>query len=188
MTAGRCRPLKIETVAEGGPADMQATETNPHTDGLDAASFFLQASTTADSTCYLDRDPADGGMRVTDAIEGTRRIPDLVSRTLSASASHQALIDIMHFLDDGPGDGWASGAYRVRQGVAPNPGGWIWYTSSAMTKRIISVTYTYPVGSILPSSKQWLLYASDGATVARTLTDAMTWSGALLTNTTRTWS
>jgi hypothetical protein len=187
--ADRVRPLGLECPQEGGTQIYSApTEINPNQDGVDCNALFLQSASSADSRVFVDRDSTDQGLRFTEPTVGVKKLNRLVSNSLSDTQSHQALLDIIHFLDDGPGDGWASGAVRVRVGTGPNAGGWVWYTSTAMTARIIDMTVTYPAGSILPQTKAWRLYAANGTSVIRTLTDTYTWNGPLLTQKARSWT
>ena len=187
--ADRTRPLKIETPTEGGSqTDGFPTEVNPNQDGVDANAYFLQNATSADSKVFVDRDNTDQGMRFTDPLVGTKKLNRLISNALTDTQSHQALLDIIHFLDDGPGDGWPSGAVRVRNNTAPNGTGWVWYTSTALTARIIDLTITYAAGSIVPATKVWRLYAANGTTVVRTVTDTLTYVGPILTQKQRSWS
>lgn len=189
MPVDRVRPLKLECPREGGTQlDYGPTEVDPAQDGVDAAAFFHQAPTTADAKCYTDRDPADSGWRFTDPVSGTKRGADLVSAKLGAVSAHQSLADVIHFLEDGPGDGWPTGSVRVRLGTGPSPLGYVWYTSSAQTKRIVDFAYSYAAESFLPSLRVMRMYAVDGVTVTRTVTDAYTWSGPLLVSTTRAWA
>lgn len=181
--------MKLETPVEGGnQTDMWPVEVNPNQDGVDCNALFLQSTSSADSRVYVDRDSADQGIRFTEPTVGVKKLNRLVSNSLSDTQSHQALLDIIHFLDDGPGDGWASGAVRVRTGTAPNAGGWVWYTSTAQTARIIDCTITYTGSSIVPATKVWRLYAANGTTVIRTVTDTYTWTGPILTQKARSWT
>lgn len=186
--ADRVRPLGLECPQEGGTQTYGApTELNPNQDGVDCNALFLQSTSSADGTVYINR-ASTGTITFTDPTVGSKALNRLVSNSISDTQSHQALLDIVHFLEDGPGDGWASGAVCVRIGTAPNAGGWVWYTSTALSARIIDMTINYATNSILPSTKVWRLYAANGTTVIRTLTDTYTWTGPILTQRQRSWT
>lgn len=101
-------------------------------------------------------------------------------------AAHKELRDLIHFLDNGPGDGWASGAYlETLPSGSPFPTSETWWTSAAKTKRIVDLTINRNANKT-PASEVWRLYASDGATVLRTLTDTISYSGLFETSRVRT--
>jgi hypothetical protein len=100
-----------------------------------------------------------------------------------SSAQHQALRQLIHFIDDGPANGFASGAYRVTTGTV-FPSAITWWESAALLKKIVEKLITY-VGAF-PSSIQWKMYDTDGTTVIATVTDAITYSGPFETSRTRT--
>ncbi len=86
-------------------------------------------------------------------------------------------------LEDGPGDSAVSGAYReVLGGVFPSS--ITWYTDVTKVAKIIEHIYTRDAGQKVTTS-QTKIYADDGVTVAVTLTDAITYSGAWETSRTR---
>lgn len=192
----RVRPLKIESLAEGGGQDDSVsgpTETTVGEDYLDAAGLCVQAlganRNTADALVRMERTTA-GALHFVDTVaNGTTGLDlaQLVSSVSGSANAFNALADIRLWLD-GPGDGFASGAVRTRIGTGPASGGYIWYKSANSTARLFDCTINYPTGSPLPSSKVYRLYASDGTTVVRTVTDTLTWSGPILTQKTRTWS
>lgn len=96
---------------------------------------------------------------------------------------HQGLRTLAHFLDDGPGCGFASGAYKEALPVGPFPTSYIWWTSAAKTEKIVELTVTRSGG--LPVTEVWEVYDIDGSTVLCTVTDTITYSGPFLASRTR---
>ena len=104
-------------------------------------------------------------------------------------AQHKSLLDLIHFIDNGPADGFASGAVQdTLYGTTGASGALIseqiWYTSAAKIQRIVDLTVTY-TGS-LPTTEVWRMYDAAGL-LALTLTDAITYNGGLETSRSRTW-
>lgn len=192
----RVRPLKLESLAEGGSSDDSLsgpTEVDPSQDYLDCAGVTLQRPgsnrNTADALVRCERTAA-GALHFADAVaNGTTGLDlsQLVSSVSGSAGAFNALADIRLWVD-GPGDGFVSGAVRVRIGSTPNAGGYIWYKSATSTARLFDCTITYAAQSILPATKVYRLYAADGATVLRTLTDTYSWNGPLLVQKTRSWT
>jgi hypothetical protein len=189
MPYDQVRVLKIECPAEGGTqTDFAPTELNPFQDAPVVPAIYVQntAGTTLDRAAFVDRNSAD--LRLTDANAGTKNAQDLVTRVLGGVASHASLLDIVHFLDEGPGDGWGSGANLRVTRTGPLLATKTWYTSTANTAvPIIQVAYTYLTGTPLLGTKTWKLYNAAGV-VVRTLTDTITYSGVLVASVTRAWS
>lgn len=102
-----------------------------------------------------------------------------------SAAQHKALRDLIHFIDDGPADGFASGAYKetTYSGILPTTQ--IWYEDSGKTQKIVELTVTYT--GILPTTEVWKMYDADGITLLLTVTDAITYTGVFETTRTRTW-
>jgi hypothetical protein len=102
-----------------------------------------------------------------------------------SAAQHKALRDLIHFIDDGPADGFASGAYKetTYSGILPTTQ--IWYEDSGKTQKIVELTVTYT--GILPTTEVWKMYDADGVTLLLTVTDAITYTGVFETTRTRTW-
>jgi hypothetical protein len=100
-------------------------------------------------------------------------------------AAHKALRDLIHFIDDGPADGFASGAYKQTFYSGALVTDEIWWSDNTLTQKIVDLSIAY-VGS-LPSVEVWRMYDADGVTVSVTLTDSITYAGALETARTRTW-
>ena len=188
MAMDRVRPLKIESVSEGGSSnDESMTEMNIGQDYYDGQGIALQVSgatsSTADSTTYVSR-PAATQLAFTDQASGTLTLEQLVTSVAGKPGSHNALADILHWLG-APGDGFASGAYRqtILTGLLPSTV--TWWSSSAMTTRLFSTAFTY--SGVICTQKVHTLYAS--GTLVRTLTETFSYSQSLFAPAvTRTWT
>ena len=87
--------------------------------------------------------------------------------------------------DSGPVNApYVSGAYRVETGGV-FPSAVTWWTSNAMTMKIVSKTITRD-GSQNPTVEVWQFYdPADGTTVLKTVTDTISYSGVIETSRTR---
>jgi len=102
--------------------------------------------------------------------------------------AHKILRQLIHFIDDGPAEGFASGAYReVTGGVFPTAV--VWWESSSKLKKIVEKLITRSGGgatNVTPTPIKWKIYDTDGSTVLWTISDAVTYSGVFEQNRTRT--
>jgi hypothetical protein len=181
------RPVGLESPSEGGTQTAKdLTEVDSRTDAVSVAGVFLQGgTTTADRQVLLDRSGSQ--MRLADSTT-TRVLSDLMCNVAGGVNAHNAIRDIQHFLgNEGPGDGFASGAYLQRSFSGPLLTSEIWFTSSQATTKIISKTLAYPSGSPLPSTITWVVYGASGAAL-RTMVDTLSYSGPVCYAVTRTWS
>jgi hypothetical protein len=96
---------------------------------------------------------------------------------------HETLRQAIHFIDNGPGDGFASGAYRVNIGGA-FPTAIIWYLDTTMTQKLVSKDITYS-NNVFPTTIQWQVYQPDGITVAHTVIDTIEYDYPFEINRTR---
>lgn len=103
-----------------------------------------------------------------------------------SESGHKALRDLIHFINDGPADGFTSGAHKEVLG-SPFVSSVTWYTSVAKTQKIVDVTYTRNSRKQATSSV-WRMYDTDGSTILVTLTDTITYSNGFETSRTRTWA
>jgi len=75
---------------------------------------------------------------------------------------HKTLRHIIHFIDEGPGDGFTSGAYKeILPAGNPFPTSVIWYTSATKTDKIVEKTIgrSPPSGSnAAPNPIIWKMY------------------------------
>lgn len=106
------------------------------------------------------------------------------------ATQHKALRQLIHFIDDGPAEGFTSGAFKeVIGGVFPTTV--TWWTSAAKTAKIVQKTITRSGGgatNVAPTPIVWRVYDTDGSTVLATVSDAIVYSGAFETSRTRTIS
>jgi hypothetical protein len=101
---------------------------------------------------------------------------------------HKTLRHIIHFIDDGPGDGFLSGSYKeILPLKDPFPTSVIWWESSAKIKKLLEKAYTYNANKTV-SQAQWKIYDTDGSTVLTTVTDTIVYSGVFELNRTRSFS
>lgn len=105
-------------------------------------------------------------------------------------AQHKTLRQLIHFIDEGPAEGFLSGAYKeIVGGVFPTSV--IWYTDSGKTQKIVEKTITRTGGgatNVAPTPIVWKVYDTDGTTVLATVSDAITYSNVFETSRTRTIS
>lgn len=99
---------------------------------------------------------------------------------------HQTLRQLIHFIDEGPGDGFASGAFKeVLPAGSIFPTSIIWYLDVSKTQKLVSKTIVW--SGIVPSTITWQVYNVDGVTVAHTVTDNITYVNTIFEqNRTRT--
>ena len=103
-----------------------------------------------------------------------------------SEAQHKALRQLIHFIDSGPAEGFASGAYHEQLPSAdPFPTSAIWWTSSGKTSKIVELTITRNANKT-PATEEWKMYDTDGSTVLVTVTDTISYSGIVETTRTRT--
>lgn len=104
------------------------------------------------------------------------------------AAEHETLRQLIHFVDEGPGDGFASGSYRVALPTgAPFPTSITWWFDVTQTQKIVEKLITYN-SSKFPITIVYNMYDTDGVTIVHTVTDAITYSNAFESTRTRTIS
>jgi len=102
-----------------------------------------------------------------------------------SEAQHKVLRQLIHFIDDGPAEGFTSGAYKETTPTGSLfPTAEVWYTDSGKTDKIVELLTTWT--AINPTQEKWKIYDTDGSTVLWTITDAISYSGVVETNRTRT--
>jgi len=103
----------------------------------------------------------------------------------SADSAHNALRALIHFIDSGPADGFASGAFHeILPSGNPFPTSYIWWESASQIDKIVELTVTRGAGQ-KPIIEMWEMYDTDGSTVLATVTDTISYSGPFETTRTR---
>ena len=142
----------------------------------------------------LDDRTADGNPTVDGAIRFvsgdivvklSSGVVSLTAGTGLSKGSHDALRSLIHFINEGPAEGFVSGAFKeILPTANPFPTSVIWYESSGKTQKIVEKTLTYT--GVFPTTIVWKMYDTDGTTVLATVTDAINYTGAFETDRTRT--
>lgn len=92
---------------------------------------------------------------------------------VSGTGSYDTLRQLIHFIDEGPADGFASGAYKVITGQ-PFPTSIIWYVDSSQTGKIVEKLITRDSYQN-PSTITWNMYDADGTTIIHTVVDTISY-------------
>lgn len=91
---------------------------------------------------------------------------------------HEILRQLIHFIDEGPADGFTSGAYKETTPFgAFLPTSVIWYVDNTKTKIIVSESIVW--SGIVPITITWEVYKTDGVTVAHTVSDSITYTNTI---------
>lgn len=183
-------PVKWESADEGGTENDQfPAEANPFEDFVAIRGVYLQkTSSPLDKNVVISRD-ASGNMIFKDEAQTEKTLTDLVAGTGGLTEEqHKVLRQLIHFIDDGPAEGFASGAYReIVGGLFPTS--IIWWESSSKSKKIIEKVITRSGGSatnLKPTPIVWKVYDTDGISVLAEVSDAVTYSGIFEESRTRT--
>jgi hypothetical protein len=88
---------------------------------------------------------------------------------------HETLRQLIHFIDQGPGDGFASGAFKETLPFgSPFPTSVTWYLDVAKTKKLVEKFITYsPTKQV--TQIHWNMYDFDGVTIVHTVIDDITY-------------
>ena len=103
-----------------------------------------------------------------------------------SEAQHKTLRQLIHFIDDGPADGFTSGAYKESVYTGAFLTQEIWWESASKLKKIVQLDATYT--GAFPTTEVWQMFDTDGTTVLVTITDTITYSGSFEDTRTRTWA
>ena len=99
---------------------------------------------------------------------------------------HDRLRQLVHFIDNGPGSGVATGAIEEVTYSGAFPTDFSWYTDATKTDRIVRLQVTY--SGAFPQTETWTIYDTDGSTVLVTLVDTIAYAGAFESGRARVWS
>lgn len=195
--ADRVRPLKNENIGVGEGSDDDLgfpTQADPTEDELAVAGIVAGEAGKDGSDLLVRLYREDDEWYFEDTNNSGIQRKSLSDLAVTASGSgvsenqHKALRDIIHFIDDGPGDGFASGAYReTLPAGSPFPTSIIWYESAAKTNKIVEKIITR-ASLVAPTPIVWKMYDTDGSTVLATVQDDVVYSGVFEVSRTRTIS
>ena len=89
---------------------------------------------------------------------------------------HPLLRDLVHFIEEGPGNGFASNAVRITSpSGSPFPTNITWYLDQTLTTKLIEKLIIYTSNQV-PSTITWNLYDYDGITIKHSITDTYTYT------------
>lgn len=140
-------------------------------EGYSAGSLWINST---EDTVYVCTDPATNNANWALAAAGSG----------ITEAQHRILRQLIHFINDGPGEGFASGAYKETTPTGPFPTSEIWWESSSKLKKIVELNTSWTGPKI--TQEVWKIYDTDGSTVLATVTDSISHTGPFETSRTRT--
>lgn len=97
-----------------------------------------------------------------------------------SEAAHRALLQLIHFIDEGPAEGFTSGATKTVTGTV-FPSQVLWKRADASKLVEQNITWT----GVNATTVEWKMYDTDGSTVLATVTDTIAYSGVFETGRTR---
>ena len=101
-----------------------------------------------------------------------------------SAEQHKTLRQLIHFIEEGPAEGFTSGAYKeTLPSGNPFPTSVIWWESSSKLKKIVERLVAWTGAN--PTTDQWKIYDTDGSTVLWIVTDTISYSGVFETTRTR---
>jgi hypothetical protein len=155
-------------------------EVDTHADGLAAGGFYPQINATSDLLVGLERD-ASNNLLLKDPVAGPHTLSSLLTGGSGITAAqHKTLLQLIHFIDEGPAEGFTTGATKtVSGGIFPTQILW----KRADATKLVEQNITWAAAK--PTTVQWKMYDVDGATVLATITDTISYSGAFETGRTR---
>lgn len=99
---------------------------------------------------------------------------------------HRTLRHLIHFVDEGPGDGFVSGATKqILPAGNPFPTQIVWKDSGGNNLVVKTITRN---GNQTPATIEWKMYDSDGVSVLAIVTDTINYSGIFEISRTRSIS
>lgn len=140
--------------------------------------FIAPSGSTPSVTGAMTYDPGLGEFRLKDSLGVFNPRPSTNSG-ISAN-DHRTLLQLIHFIDEGPAEGFTTGATKTVTGTT-FPTQVLWRRADATKLVQQDITWT----GVLPTTVVWRMYAADGTTVLATVTDTITYSGVYETGRTR---
>lgn len=171
----RIKPLKIESPDSGGTqTDDFPTSVNKNEDFLDCRGVTVQDDSSDDDLVRISRDGDD--LTFLDKNNAVKTLSQLLAGGGITADQHKTLRQLIHFIDDGPAEGFDSGAYReILPAGNPFPTSVTWYVDDTKAEKIVEKTISYT--GAFPTTITWKVYDTDGSSVLATVTDTITYSG-----------
>lgn len=93
------------------------------------------------------------------------------------TTAHRTVRQLIHFIEDGPAEGFTTGAYCETLPVgAAFPTSCIWWTNSGKTAKIVEEDVTWNANNTI-NTDVWKMYDVDGVTLIATVTDTYDYTG-----------
>jgi len=162
MAIVRTRPQK------DNPTDGSEEPFDHNSDAVDARGVYVQNDTSDNTSVLISRDASNNMTFADGVVSGTKTLTEL----LNTGAAHEALLNLIHFIDEGPAKGFATGATKtVTGGIFPSNISWFRADTKLLIKQ--TITWSGPVPTVIKSE----LFGSDGTTILETIQDTITYSG-----------
>lgn len=89
--------------------------------------------------------------------------------------NHETLRQLIHFIDNGPGNGFASDAVRITEPLGDAfPTQIVWFTNDLQNEKIVEKLIVYNDNQ-MPVTITWNIYDIDGTTILHTIIDNFTY-------------
>lgn len=122
--------------------------------------------TTSSQQAYMLVDPTSGSSVWKNVTSASSGITD---------TDHKTLRQLIHFINEGPGDGFYSNPFReIVGGLFPSRV--TWWSDSGKTIRLFQTEVTR--SGIYPVTQSYKMYASNGVTLLAVATDVIAYNGA----------
>lgn len=153
----------VPSVAPSLPDHRPFTD-DPYTDILDA----LDILNNAFGSRYYGISYLNDGYTITNTIK------QLANNTVGIS-THPGLRDLIHFIDEGPANGFTSGAYKeVLPAADPFPTSIIWYKDNTKTSKIVEKILVRDSNQ-MPATITWNMYDENGTNISHSITDTISY-------------
>jgi hypothetical protein len=101
---------------------------------------------------------------------------DVADAGALTATEHETLRQLIHFIDQGPGDGFASGAFKTITPIgAAFPTTITWWIDNTQTKKLVEKIITYNANQV-PTTIVWHMYDIDGTTIIHTVIDSFAYT------------
>lgn len=128
--------------------------------------FISSTSVRIDNTIGVAPDSNNG------LINWIEKLPYELENALGIN-DHSSIRDLIHFINEGPANGFSSGAYKeILPSGDPFPTSVIWYTDNTKSFKIVEKLITRN-NNKMPISIVWNMYATNGINILHSITDTI---------------